>query len=127
MRVLNEKDSQLRNMVSQFGDDFFMYGQYNLETTESVIEFMNGMMKQQSSLQCIKKGLDINWLSHCLDQASGPVLNGFQLQLYIQVLSERNTNMHEYFRTSLRTVMTTLAKLSEGYLPIEILLYQSLR
>ena len=39
-----------------------MYGQYNLETTESVIELLNGMTKRQSSLECTMIGLNVNWL-----------------------------------------------------------------
>ena len=32
-------------MILQFVDDFLMYGKYNLETTESIIESMNWNMK----------------------------------------------------------------------------------
>ena len=47
MIALNEENNQLRNMASQFEHDFIMYGQCNLETTESITEYLNGMMRRQ--------------------------------------------------------------------------------
>ena len=74
------KNIHLRNMVFQFEDIFIMYCQYNLKTTESIMESLNGMLKRQSSLAHFMTG----WTETdniLLEWCSGPSLYGFQLQL----------------------------------------------
>ena len=45
MREPHEKTSQFTNIVSQFKNDFLMYNQYNLETTENIVVSLNWMMR----------------------------------------------------------------------------------
>ena len=70
-----------------------MYGQYNMETTGTIIESLNGMMEKQSSLECMMKGLNMYLPVVYTYLASGPGLYGFQLHLYIQAVCERHVNM----------------------------------
>ena len=61
-------------MVLQFEDSFKIYCQYNLETTESIIESLDGMMKRQSLLGCTIKRMTVNWAMAHSDPESVPVL-----------------------------------------------------
>ena len=113
MRTLNENTSQFRNMVSQFENDFFMYSQYNLEITEKIIEYLNGMMKrlENSSLESTMKAWEINLPSFYLHYALKQALYGFQLQPYLLTLCERHANMY---------VITARTKNSKGYFSPEV-------
>ena len=72
------------------------------------------MRKRQSTLGHIMKGLNMKWPSVYLDHASGPVLYGFQLHLYIQAVCKKHANMHEDLITSLKSIVTDITKLNKG-------------
>ena len=78
--------SQIKNIISQFEDDFFMCGQYNLDSTERVTQSLKGMIKIQSLLDSMVKGLNMKWPSVYLDHASIPTLYGFHLHTYNQAM-----------------------------------------
>ena len=93
MRALQVKQTQFKNMVSQPEYHFLMYGQYNLEIAEGIIESLNGMIKKQSSLKYTMKVLNMKLSSIYLGFVLGPSLHGFQSHLYIQAMFGSNANM----------------------------------
>ena len=70
-----------------------MHGQYNLGTTESIIESLNGLMKRQSSYD-IMTGMNMKWPSVYLDHTFVPALYAFQLHLYIHAVCECHANIY---------------------------------
>ena len=112
MRVESQVD---RNKLRQYSNYFLMYGKYNVDTLQNVIDTVNGMHTHQTELE---------------KQASGRVFGdtdtlvesmkfGFDLQIYMKVSDDEHMKQLQVLECSSKEVIRGITVLAQGRLPQE--------
>jgi hypothetical protein len=118
--ALNRKSNNMHNFVKQFEKDFIMYGQYNMENLDDMIQAYNNLSGRQTELEKMIQGNNKQWPMYYLADSPGTTLYAHQLQLYIHTMVETHITMYDKMIASMESLMTAIAKLSKGYLPPEL-------
>ena len=86
---------QTRNMIHQLEKDFLLYGDYDVNSTQSIINLLGNLNGSTDSLEgwLLYNSRDI--AKDTIDTVTGPVLYSHLTQLYIQSLRE---NILDYMR-----------------------------
>ena len=104
-----------RNKLRQYSNDFLMYGKYNVNTLQNVIDTVNGMHKRQTELEKQASGRvsgDTDTLVECMKF-------GFDLQMYMQVSDDEHVKQLQVLECSSKEVIRGITVLSQGRLPQE--------
>ena len=88
LQILNQDLEQTRNMMHQLEKDFLLYGEYDVNSTQSIINLLGNLNESTDSLE--------GWLLYnnreiakdMIDTVTGPVLYSHITQLYVQSLRE---------------------------------------
>ena len=120
LQLLDQDLQQTRNMMHQLEKDFLLYGEYDVNSTQSIINLLGNLNGSTDSLE--------GWLLHnskdiakdMVDTVTGPVLYSHLTQLYIQSLREKYIRLYEVLVTEVKLLLRSIAILSKGYLPPQL-------
>ena len=109
-----------KNMMHQLEQDFLMYGEYDINSTNKILNMFNGLNNRTHTLELWLSGHNSVMARNYITAANGPALFSHQLQLYLNSLKEKYVRLHENLVTELRLLLRSIAILSKGYLPPQL-------
>ena len=119
--VLQELDKRVtisRNEMHQLEKDFLLYGEFDINSTVSIIELLDSLDDRTSYLERILEMEVKEWTDKFLDLTNGPTMYSHMIHLYIANLREKYIRLYEALETELRLLLRSIAILSKGYLPL---------
>ena len=75
--------------MHQLEKEFLLYGEFDINSTVSIIELLDSLDNRTSYLERILEMEVKEWISKFLDLSSGPTMYSHMLQLYIANLREK--------------------------------------
>ena len=107
-------------MMHQLEKDFLLYGEYDVNSTQSTINLLGNLNGSTDSLEgwLLYNSRDI--AKDMIDTVTGPVLYSHLTQLYIQSLREKYIRLYEVLVTEVKLLLRSIAILSKGYLPPQL-------
>ena len=104
-----------KNKLRQYSNDFMMYGKYNVEKLQNVINTVNDMYERQTELE--KQDSDrAFWDTKTLVEN---MTFGFDLQMYMKVSDDEHVKQMEVLEHSSKDLIRGITVLSQGRLPQE--------
>ena len=113
---MHEDSTVVQNRLQQYENDFLMYGKYNIETLEKVINTVNSLHQRQTQLEKIFAKTREGPVEQIIDAISF----NFDLQLYIRLLEEELVNQYHILETASKDLLNGIATLGQGKLPREL-------
>ena len=107
-------------MMHQLEKDFLLYGEYDINSTQSILKILDNLDSRTSSLEGWLEYNSRDWANSMVDTVNGPVLYSHLSQLYIQSLREKYIRLYEALVTELKLLLRSIAILSKGYLPPQL-------
>ena len=114
--AMRESTADVQNRLQQYGDDFLMYGQYNVETLDKVIETVYSLHRRQTELEQIFAKSDEGPINEVIDAISF----SFDLHLYMKLMEEEHVNQYHLLETASRDLLKGITTLGQGRLPREL-------
>ena len=109
-----------KNMMHQLEKDFLLYGEYDINSTDTILNMFKGLDDRTNTLERWLSGHNSIMARNYMATANGPTLFSHQLQLYLNCLKEKYIRLHENLVTELRLLLRSIAILSKGYLPPQL-------
>ena len=109
-----------KNMMHQLKQDFLLYGEYEVNSTETILNMFNNIDQRTSTLEYWIEGGHTNMAQSYFSQLTGPTMYSHQLQLYLNSLEEKYVRLYEALVTELRLLLRSIAILSKGHLPPQL-------
>ena len=63
-----------RNMMHQLEKDFLLYGEYDINSTQSILKILDNLDSRTSSLEGWLEYNNRDWANSMVDTVNGPVL-----------------------------------------------------
>ena len=112
MRVESQVD---RNKLRQYSNDFLMYGKYNVDTLQNVIDTVNAMHRRQTKLERQASGRAFGDTGRLVESMKF----GFDLQFYMKVSDDEHVKQLQVLEHASKEVIRGITVLSQGRLPQE--------
>ena len=112
MRAESQVD---RNKLRQYSNDFLMYGKYNVDMLQNVIDTVNGMHRRQTELEKQASGRAFGDTDTLVESMKF----GFDLQMYMKVSDDEQVKQLQVLECSSKEVIRGMTVLSQGRLPQE--------
>ena len=109
-----------KNMMHQLEKDFVLYGEYDINSTDTILHMFKCLNDRTNTLERWLSGHNSIMARNYMATANGPTLFSHQLQLYLNSLKEKYVRLHENLVTELRLLLRSIAILSKGYLPPQL-------
>ena len=107
MRMETQAD---RNKLRQYSNDFLMYGKYNVETLQNVIDTVNVMHRRQTELEKHASGRAFGDTETLVESMKF----GFDLQMYMKVSDDEYVKQLQVLEHSSKDVIRGITVLSQG-------------
>ena len=120
LQLMDQEIVHTRNMMHQLEKDFLLYGEYDINSTQSILKILDNLDSRTSSLEGWLEYNSRDWANSMVDTVNGPVLYSHLSQLYIQSLREKYIRLYEALVTELKLLLRSIAILSKGYLPPQL-------
>ena len=112
MRAESQVD---RNKLRQYSNDFLMYGKYNVNMLQNVIDTVNAMHRRQTELEKQASGRAFGDTDTLVESMKF----GFNLQMYMKVSDDEHVKQLQVLEHSSKEVIRGITVLSQGRLPQE--------
>ena len=112
MRAESQVD---RNKLRQYSNDFLMYGKYNVDTLQNVIDTVNAMHRRQTKLERQASGRAFGDTDRLVESMKF----GFDLQFYMKVSDDEHVKQLQVLERASKEVIRGITVLSQGRLPQE--------
>ena len=112
MRAESQVD---RNKLRQYSNDFLMYGKYNVDTLQNVIDTVNAMHRRQTKLERQASGRSFGDTDRLVESMKF----GFDLQFYMKVSDDEHVKQLQVLERASKEVIRGITVLSQGRLPQE--------
>ena len=120
MHVMNERNHIERNRIFHLEDSMIMYGIYNVDTLEKLIQMVHNMNNRSNWFEKMYAGKLNNWfIRYAIGE--GAEYYAVHTLLYLRTIQEKYVKMYERFVTQLREYSKAIRILSKGYLPISLI------
>ena len=106
-----------QNMMHQLEEDFLLFGEFEINSTESIVKTFQSLDGRTSTLEQWLLGEDKRMTSGYVNHLHGPTLYSHQLQLYLNFVQEKYIRLYENLVTELKALLKSISILSRGYLP----------
>ena len=121
-KALHKAIQVMENKVDlHLEDSMIMYGTYNSDTLETLIDTVHGLHNQTTWNEKIFAGKIDNWYGWCLSE-KGVGHSAINLLLFLATVRQKYVKIYERFINQLRMYSKAIIILSKGYLPISLLL-----
>ena len=121
--ALQEMDSKMgisMNEIKQLEKDFLLYGEFDINSTKSIIKLLDSLDDRTSYLEEVLEMTMKEWTDRFFDMDEGSVMYTHMMHLYIGNLREKYIRLYEALHTELRLLLRSIAILSKGYLPPQL-------
>ena len=109
-----------RNMMHQLEKDFVLYGEYDTDSTVSIVKMLDSLDNRSSTIEKWLEGHSKIWVQNFYETYSGPLVYSHLTQLYLASLREKYIRLYEALDTELKLLLRSIAILSKGYLPPQL-------
>ena len=120
MQELDRRVKVTRNEMHQLEKDFLLYGEFDVNSTVSIIKLLDSLDNRTSYLEGILEMKVKAWTDRFLTTANGPAMYSHMTHLNIGNLKEKYIRLYEALETELRLLLRSIAILSKGYLPPQL-------
>ena len=120
LQLMDQDIEHTRNMMHQLEKDFLLYGEYDINSTQSILKILDNLDSRTSSLEGWLQYNSKDWATSLVDTLNGPILYSHLSQLYIQSLREKYIRLYEALVRELKLLLRSIAILSKGYLPPQL-------
>ena len=120
LQELDQKVGMSLNEMHQLEREFLLYGEYDVNSTMSIIKLLDSLDNRTSNLERILEMKIRQWTDRFYDFSSGPAMYSHMFQLYIDNLREKYIRLYEALSTELNLLLRSIAILSKGYLPPQL-------
>ena len=117
MQEMDRKVGTARNMMHQLEKDFLLYGEYDVNSTQSIMKLLGSLHNRTSSLEKILELKVPTWALSFISGSQGIAMYSHMTQLYMENIKEKHIRLYETLVTELRLLLRSIAILSKGYLP----------
>ena len=115
-----KKDQSLAwNSLKQHGNDFLLYGKYNVAQLQDIISTVNGPRNRILQIEKLLTGQDlcILQIAHMTPDVIGRMTFMHKLSLYVHSVLERQIRLYEWLLQHLQELLDSIGILSTGHLP----------
>ena len=120
MHTMNKRINIERNRVFHLEDSMIMYGVYNVDTLEKLIQMVHKMNDRSVWYERLYAGQVNKWFE-MYSASQGANYCAIYLLLYLQTIQEKYIKMYERFVNQLKEYSHAIRILLKGYLPISLL------
>ena len=120
VRALSEENGHIRNQLNRYEEDLLLYGEFNMNSTEEIVETLQEMYSRQTLVEEVVANLTRNWPAIYLENPAGAALYSSHASIYLSTLTEKYLAMLRDLLTSLEKLVSAIKTLSEGKIPIEL-------
>ena len=120
LQEFDQKVGMSLNEMHQLEREFLLYGEYDVNSTTSIINLLDSLDDRTSNLERILEMKIKEWTDRFYDFSSGPAMYSHMFQLYIDNLREKYIRLYEALETELNLLLRSIAILSKGYLPPQL-------
>ena len=121
MRTMNKIMNIERNQIFHLEDSMIMYGVYNVDTLEKLIQVVHKMNNRSVWYEKLYAGHVNKWFE-MYSASQGANYYAIHSLLYLQTIQGKYIKMYERFVNQLKEYSYAIRILSKGYLPISLLL-----
>ena len=114
--AMREDNTAVQNTLQQFSNDFLMYGRYNVETLEKVIQTVNSLHHRQTQLEEVFAKTQSGRVDEVIDAISF----NFDLHLYMKLVEEEHVNQYQLLEKASHDLLKGIETLGQGKLPREL-------
>ena len=110
---MRKTESEVKNTLSQFQDDFLMFGKYSVKSLITVIDTLNSLHDRQTELEKLvmtKLFTDVKHAGDTLDYS-------VELQLFLELAKEEHVTKYKEVDKAGRELLDAIAILSQRRLP----------
>ena len=120
MDTMNKRINIEQNRVFHLEDSMIMYGVYNVDILEKLIQMVHKMNNRSVWYEKLYAGHVNKWFEMYL-ASQGANYYAIHSLLYLQTIQEKYIKMYERFVNQLKEYSHAIRILSKGYLPISLL------
>ena len=110
---MRKTESEVKNTLSQYQDNFLMYGKYSTESLKKVINTLNALHDRQTELEKLVTTKVFTEAKHAGDALDYSV----ELQLFIELAQEEHVTKYKEVYKAGRELLDAIAILSQRRLP----------
>ena len=114
--AMREDNTAVQNTLQQFSNDFLMYGRYNVESLEKVIQTVNSLHHRQTQLEEVFAKTQSGRVDKVIDAISF----SFDLHLYMKLVQEEHVNQYQLLEKARHDLLKGIETLGQGKLPGEL-------
>ena len=114
--AMREDNTVVQNTLQQYSNDFLMYGRYNVETLEKVIQTVNSLHHRQTQLEEVFAKTQSGRIDEVIDAISF----NFDLHLYMKLVEEEHVNQYQLLEKASHDLLKGIETLGQGKLPCEL-------
>ena len=121
VNAIDNKVDLQRNKIFHLEDSMVMYGMYNSDTLEDLINTVHKLHNRTTWNEKLFSGQITNWYNY-YSSSSGMQHYAINSLLFLTTIREKYVKMYKRFLNQLRQYSQAIRVLSKGYLPITLLL-----
>ena len=91
MQEMDRKVGTARNMMHQLEKDFLLYGEYDVNSTQSIMKLLGSLHNRTSSLEKILELKVPTWAMSFISGSQGTAMYSHMTQLYLENI-KKNTS-----------------------------------
>ena len=120
VKALSAENGHLKNQLNRYEEDLLLYGEFNMNSTEELVETLQDMYSRQTLVEEVVANLTKNWPAIYLENPAGAALYSSHASIYLSTLTEKYLAILRDLLTSLDKLVCAIKTLSEGKIPIEL-------
>ena len=110
---MRNTESEVKNTLSQYQDDFLMFGKYSVQSLKSVIDTLNSLHDKQTELEKLVTRKLFAEVKHAGDALDCSV----EMQLFLDLAKEEHVTKYKEVDKAGRELLDAIAILSQRRLP----------
>ena len=110
--TMRKTESEVKNTLSQYQDDFLMFGKYSVKSLKTVIDTLNSLHDRQTELEKLVTTKLFTEVKHAGDTLDYSV----ELQLFLELAKEEHVTKYKVDKAG-RELLDAIAILSQRRLP----------
>ena len=113
--AMHEDQASIKNRLQQCLNDFPMFGKYNVEKLDEVIDTINALHQRQTEIETLFSRSDMAFSSQSSrDQMPDAMSFNFDLQLYLTLTEEEHVTQYSLLETANKDLLRGIVTLGWG-------------